>query len=475
MLKMKILLVRYHDEGDINTRLPESLNRARGVLPPLGIAYIAAVLEKAGYQVKILDAIALNLTTQEVKEAIGAEAPDVVGVTAMTSTVRGALEALQMAKEQGAITVIGGPQLSIYPQETLSYDFVDYGINGEGEYPFLYLVRALERKTSITDIPGLVYKENGKILTNPAYIHLNLDEIPFPARHLLPMEKYSSIISMHPVATMVSSRGCPYQCGFCFKGPSDAKYRMRSAENVVDEMEILIKEYRVKEIMFYDDTLTMNRQHVENICKNILKRGLKIRWESPTRLDRIDAGLLKLMREAGCVRLRYGIESGDPRILKLMKKEISLPQAEEIFRLTRNAGIETFAYFIIGYIRETPETITNTIKFAKKINPDLIMFTLATPYPQTSLMDLAVKDGIVNGDYWKEFTLGKRNERMPYLVPDAEKWIARAYRSFYFRPGYILKRLFKIRSLDEIKKHFCAAMGILSFRMKGGAEQHETD
>lgn len=463
---MKVLLIRYHDRGDINTRLPESLNKVQGVLPPLGIAYIASVLEKAGYEVKILDVTALNLTTQEVCLKIKDEAPEIVGITAMTSSIRGTLEAAKLAKDFGAITVIGGPHMAIYPEETLSYDFVDYGIIGEGEYPMLELVEAIEGRQPIQNIKGLVYKEDGKVRINEAYIVTDLDKIPFPARHLLPMGKYSSIIGLHPVTTMISTRGCPYHCGFCFKGPSDKKYRTRSAQNVVDEMELVVKEYGVREIMFYDDILTLKREHIINICNEILKRGLKIKWESPARVDNVDFELLRLMRKAGCMRLRYGVESGEPDILKLMKKGITLGMVRDALNWTKKAGIETFVYFMVGYIHETPQTIKKTISLAKNLNPNLIMFTVTTPYPGTHLYETAQREGLIDGDYWKQFTLGLRDDRLPYFVPDAEKWVRKAYRSFYFRPNYIVKRLFKIRSWDDVKKHIQAAKGLLSFRMK---------
>jgi len=463
---MKIVLVRNHDYGDINTRLPESLNKIRGILPPLGLAYIAAVLEQAGYQVVIIDVPALNLTSQDLRQRIIAESADIVGVTTMTSTLKGALEVLKIAKESSAITVIGGPQLAIYPQETLSYDFIDYGIIGEGEYPFLNLVRAIEEKKPVKEIQGLVYKENGKIYANPAYIHMNLDEIPFPSRHLLPMKKYTSIISRDPMTTMISSRGCPFQCGFCFKTPSDAKYRMRSAKNIVDEMESLSNEYKLKEIMFYDDTLTYKKEHVTAICDEILKRNLKIRWESPTRVDNIDIELLKLMRKAGCVRLRYGVESGDRKILKLMRKGIDLDLVKHVFRLTKKSGIETFAYFIIGYIHENIETLKNTLSLAKALHPDYVMFTVATPYPGTPLYAMARDEDYISGDYWRDYTLGLRDERLPYFVPDAQAWISKAYRDFYFQPTYIIKRLFRLTNLSELRKDFLATKGLICFKMQ---------
>lgn len=462
---MKVLLIRYHDKGNINTRLPEALNKVQGVLPPLGIAYVAASLQKAGHDVKIIDAIALNLTAYELSQIISREAPGIVGVTAMISNVKGALEACQLAKNCNVITVLGGPLLSVFPQEALSYDFVDYGIVGEGEYPMVELVNALQDSKPVVSVRGLIYKENGKVKMNSAYINENLDTIPFPARDLLPMERYSSIIGLHPVTTMIASRGCPFHCGFCVKGPSDTRYRTRTPKNVADEMEMVVEKYKIKEIMFYDDTITLDRNFIVGLCDEILKRKINVKWESPTRIDRVDDNLLKLMHNAGCVRLRYGVESGEKDILDLMNKGINLAKVRDVFKKTRDTGIETFAYFIIGYIHETPYSIRKTISFAKELNPDLVMFTVATPYPKTPLFDLAVKEGFVREDYWSKFVLGEKQNRIPYFVADARKWVRRAYVSFYLRWDYILKRIFKIRTITDIKKHFQAAKGIITLKV----------
>lgn len=464
-LRMKIILVRYHDKGDINTRLPESLNKVRGVVPPLGIAYVAAVLEEAGYKVKIIDAIAQNLTSAEMREIILDEAPEIVGVTAMISNVRGALEAAKLAKECNVTTVLGGPLMSLYPREVLSYDFIDYGIIGEGEYPMLELAKSIERGLLVDSIKGLAYKKDGSVMVNGSYFVEDIDKLPLPSRHLLPIGKYSSIINQYPVTTMIASRGCPFKCGFCIKGPSDIKNRVRSPKLVVDEMESILNNLKVKEIMFYDDTLTLRKSFITSMCNEILTRGLKIRWESPTRVDCVDQELLKLMRRAGCVRLRYGVESGDPAILKLMNKGTDLTKVEDVFRWTKKAGIETFAYFIIGYIYETAKTIMNTISLAIKLNPDFVMFTVATPYPCTPLFEMSVKEGLADRDYWRDFVLGKRRERLPYLVTDAAVWVSRAYRKFYLRKGYVLNKILRIRNLRDIKRYLEAAKAIFSFRM----------
>lgn len=464
---MKILFIRPLNIENINTRLPESLNRRQGIVPPLGLAYIASTLEKAGHNVKILDTIALNLSSVEIRNYMCEFQPDIVGITVMSATLFGALEFARMAKEVRAITIMGGPHLSIYPKETLDYPYLDYGINGEGEFAMLELLNALEGKKDLASIRGLIYKKNNEVYVNEPVIVEDIDSLPFPAYHLLPMNKYDSIISLYPVSTMISSRGCPYQCNFCFKQPSDKKIRFRSPRNVVDEMEYLVKKYKIREIMFYDDVFTLHRPHVVGICEEILTRNLHVKWETPTRVNHLDGELLKLMRRSGCIRLRYGIESGNETVLKMMNKKIDLRQTKEAFKWTRTAGIEIFAYFMIGYAYETETTVKQTINFAIELNPDLAMFTVVTPYPGTPLYDFARKEKIIDIDYWHEFSSGQiRYQRIPYFIPDAEKWLKHAYRKFYFRPTYILKRLNKVRSLRDFKKCLQAFQGISKFEME---------
>jgi anaerobic magnesium-protoporphyrin IX monomethyl ester cyclase len=459
---MKIALIRCRDKGNINTRLPESLNMVRGELPPLGLAYIASVLENAGHAVKIFDICASNLTLVEFKHKLKEFSPDLAGITVMTPGLFGALEAAGMAKEAGAVTVLGGPQLSIYPKETVAYPQVDYGIRGEGDYAMLELVKVLEKKISPQTVKGLIYKHNSDVQVNPAVIVEDLDALPLPAYHLLPMEKYNSIIGDYPTSTIISSRGCPYQCHFCFKQPSDDKIRFRSAKNVVQEMDYLIRNFKVKEIMFYDDVLTFSPQHVIDICREILSRNLKVKWESPARVDNTDKELLQLMRKSGCIRLRYGVESGDEGILKLMNKKINLAQVKETFKLTQACGIETFAYFMIGYAHETEQTIKKTISFARQLNPDWAMFTMATPYPNTPLYALALKEGLLKNDYWREFTLNNQmDKRIPYFVPDVVFWTKKAYLLFYFRLNFIIRRLSRLRSFQDWQKSLWGICGIL--------------
>jgi len=464
---MRITLIRYHDLGNVNTRLPESLNKVRGVLPPLGLAYIAAYLESKGHSISIIDAPAENLNKEQVQARLKEISPTVVGITATTSCLEGALEAASLAKESGALVVIGGPQMSAYPKETLSYSFVDFGIIGDGEVPMTELLEALQYKKDYANVPGLVYKKNGSVIQNEAFVLKDLNALPAPAFHLLPLKQYTSIISSEHMITMISGRGCPYRCGFCFTQPTDKFYRMIDPAKVVDEMEMVVKRYGIKEIMFYDDTIVVNRSHVEGICKEILARGLKVRWESPCRVDTVDKELLALMAKSGCFRLRFGVESGNEEILRLMNKRIKLEQVSRVFQWCKELGMETFAYFIIGYARENEKTMQDTIDFAIRLNPDYVMFTVATPYPFTHLYRLAEEAGLVQGDYWREFTLGKRKDRLPYFVQDSEAWVKKAYQKFYFRPSYIAKKLLSIRSFKGLSNMAQAAEGISFFKMAG--------
>lgn len=461
---MKIQLIRYHDVDNINTRLAKSLNQRQGALPPLGLAYVAAVLERAGHQVQVIDAIADALSRTDVASRIRSFGPKLVGITAMTPTFRGAQEAAMIAKAEGALTVVGGVHMAMFARETLSYDYIDYGIIGEGEEAVVELAAALESGSSVEGIEGLAYKRShGEIVVGRERIVRDLDALPFPAFHLLPMKKYSSIIGLHPVTTMMGSRGCPYKCTFCYKTPSDKQYRRRSPRNIVDEMVYLQRNYGVKEIMFYDDL--MPQQYTRELCEEIISRGVKIAWETPQRVNLVNAELLHLMKRAGCRVLRYGVEQGDPMQMQLVEKRISIDQVKRVFQWTRDAGIDAFAYFIIGYAFETPATMRATIELAKALNPRFVMFTKATPLPGTPLMDMAIEQGLIPRDYWSRFTLGHHMTPIPPFVPDGREWVERAYREFYLRPRKILEQLRHIRSWRDLKKNIDGFLGLVFFKM----------
>lgn len=465
---MKVQLIRYHDLDNTNTRLAASLNKKQGVLPPLGLAYLASSLEKEGHEVDIIDAIALALSQEEVKERIKKFNPKVVGITAMTPTIRGALEAARIAKEtKDVLTVIGGVHMSIYPLETLSYDYVDFGMVGEAEKSFAKLCNALEKGESCEDINSLCYKKDGRIVVGQPEFISDVDSLPMPAWHLLPMEKYSSIIGLSPTSTMMGSRGCPYLCGFCYKTPSDKKYRVRSVEKIVDEIEYLIENYGLKEVMFYDDL--MPQKYAKELSEEIIKRNVKIRWQTPQRVNLVNPELLALMAKAGCRILRFGVEQGDPEQMAFVEKRIDMEQVKLAFREAKKAGIDTFAYFIIGYINENERTMQATIDLAKELDPKYVMFTKAVPLPNTPLMMQSVEKGLIDPQYWSKFTLGHQMDAIQPLVPDADKWVRKAYKEFYLRPSKLISQLLGVRSMDDVIKGIKGLMGLVFFKMSENA------
>ncbi|MDP2909512.1 MAG: radical SAM protein, partial [bacterium] len=283
----------------------------------------------------------------------------------------------------------------------------------------------------------------------------NLDELPFPARHLVPFQKYSSVLAKKfPVTTMFTSRGCPYRCLFCDRPHLGKFFRARSASNVVDEFEKCVR-MGIKEIFIYDDTFGVDRQRVLDICQGIIKRKIDISWDIRTRVNTVDEEILIALKNAGCQRIHYGVEAGTQRILNILRKGITLEMAEKAFRLTKKAGIQTAGYFIIGSPSETEEEILATINFAKKLNPDFVHFTILTPYPATDLYRFGLETGVIKYDYWKEFAQTPSLDFSPpvweeiFSKDELNKLLKKAYRSFYFRPGYVLKRLREVSSFKE--------------------------
>jgi radical SAM superfamily enzyme YgiQ (UPF0313 family) len=439
---MKILLVRYHDRGNINSREIKNVAGNMGIWPPLGLLYLATTLKKHGFDAEVLDVLARNLDSAGARNAIINSRADIVGITATTPEVRGVMEAAGFAKASNAKVVIGGPHLGIFPDETLSFPEVDFAIQGDGEIPLLRLAKALScSKPDFSSVPGLVYRENGQIRKNEVYVETNLDEIVFPDWNFVDIRAYSRADALRPLATTISGRGCPYKCGFCHRGINGRKTRFRDPISVVDEMEYLIKNWGVREIIFCNDTMTIQRSHIITICEEILRRDFKISWQGATRVDAVDPKMLKLMRKAGCKQLKFGIESGNDKILELMQKRITKEQARNAFRWCKAERIRTGAYFIIGYADENEQTIRDTINFSKEIDPDFVMFYAGIPLPDTEFHDLAVERKKIDPHYWRDYVLGKRNDKAPYLIADMNRCIHQAFRQFYGRPAFLMKKV----------------------------------
>jgi len=474
---MKILLINppesMQEERQVFFRFYKSLWRAR-VLPPLGLAYIAALLRENRIEdVSILDANALQMDSYQIKKYIEDKSPDLVGVTTVTQIFRRALLICRIVKQINSkiVTVIGGPHMMLFPKETVSFDEIDIGLVGEAEFTMQNLINKIENDQDWSDIPGIVYQLNDKIhFSSPGDRVKNLDKLPFPARDLLPNSEYYDVTSKHYNAmSMITARGCPYNCLFCNRDIR-GYYRARSPEKVVDEMEEIVKKYGFKEIVIYDDTFTVNKKRVIKICEEIIRRNLKFSWDCRTRVDCVSPSLLKLMKKAGCHRISYGVESANERILKILRKDITPEQSRKAIEWTKDAGIMVLAYFMIGTPTETKKEVTNTINFSKELEPDFGYYSITVPYPETGdLYDISIKAGYTPSGYWEKFVRGGGilPAKMPYFESEEisreylDRTIKKAYREFYFRPKYIRGRLKYIRSVGDLRWHIKIAKSLI--------------
>jgi radical SAM superfamily enzyme YgiQ (UPF0313 family) len=441
-------------------------------VPPLGLAYLAAVLEKEGHSVRIIDAQALGISQPQIKREIAKDQPDILGVTSTTASIWEALAIVKAARETcpGAITVLGGPHATFLPTEVLrKCPQLDVVCVGEGERTILELAQTIKRKETLSSVRGIVYRSGDQIVkTSPQPLIDDLDFLPFPARHLLPMNRYTILGEKAIIGHIMSSRGCPFNCTFCASSfLFGKKFRGRSPRNVVDEIEEVVSQYNPQSIEFSDDEFTLDRKRVEGICEEIKRRSLSIPWACSSRVDTISRELLRRMKEAGCTLIYYGVESGSQRILNLMRKGTTIKQAIDAIRWTKEVGIETLASYILGFPGETKKDIEKTITFAKKLNTDYAQFSLATPYPGTELYESAKKKGLLLTEDWTWYTAGK-----PIILTsdctkeDLMRLLTKAYRSFYLSPGILLRHLRK-RHLPLILRAIRSALPtILLKRLK---------
>jgi len=414
---------------------------------PLGIGYLAAVLEKNGYDVNVIDCQALKLTLREVENELRKRQPDVVGLTSTTLTYKSALEIIKVAKKAlpNSLTVIGGSHVTFWDDKALQEcPQLDIVVRKEGENTLLELMQKLEAGKSFRNVLGITYRKDRKIVKNAdrPYIE-NLDDLPFPAVHLFPIEqfnKYGNII--FPVMT---SRGCVYWCEFCTAVRMfGRKYRMRSAKKVVDELEFLYRKYGEKQYTFYDDAFTVDQARTEEICDEILRRGLKIRWDCETRVDMVTKDLLQKMRAAGCIAVWYGVEAGSQKVRDAMGKGISTQQTLNTFKWTQEAGLIAVASIILGFPGETKETAWESVKLLEKINPDEIGIYIATPYPGTPMYDYVKKMGWLKiHDFDKYDTATPTFESPTMSMKELREIHDKAHQSFYLRPTYVIRAFSK--------------------------------
>lgn len=417
------------------------------IAPPLGIAYMAGVLQENNIDVEILDASAEDMDFKDVEKELLKRKPDLVALTALTPTIGRALETAQVVKETlpDAIVVMGGYHPTFNFIETLEDENVDIVIRGEGEYIMLNLVQALENQSSLHDVKGIVFedKNSKEIVVNPeAPLIQDLDELPFPALNLLPMKKYRLLDMDTHMTTMITTRGCPMQCSFCSSAAMHGKkIRERSVENIVDEIEYLKTNYDIDTIAFMDDTFTFKKRKVMAICDEILKRNIEIMWGCTSRVDTLDEKLLKKMKETGCITIFIGVESADQQQLDNMCKNTTIAKIENAFKIAHKLKIRTIASVALGMPGDTKEIMNKTVKFVHKLKPNYAIYSLATPYPGTRFYKEAFEKNLIKIKDWSKYTLiTPILETIDCSLNDMRKIQAKAFMKFYLRPHYIIRQ-----------------------------------
>jgi anaerobic magnesium-protoporphyrin IX monomethyl ester cyclase len=436
---MKFLLIHPKREDDLFEDIK---------LPPLGLAYLAAVLNRAGHEARILDANVEKDAFQAIRTRIMDFRPAVVGISVVSQLFRTSMKIAAMAKEAdpGVTVILGGSHPTIFPEAVAAERNVDYVVYGEGEDTIVELAAALERGGAVDGIRGIARRDGGRVIVNPPRpLIRDLDRLPFPAYDLLPVGRYvPPQASRPPFMGMITSRGCAYRCVFCdARVVMGGKYRFHSPERTLAEIKYLVSIFGVREIMFKDSEFVQHRARTERLCDLLAEADLPVRWICNGRVGKTDLELMKKMKRAGCELIMFGVESGDQDVLNRLKKGFVLEAVRKTFRQAAEAGLKTSANFLIGNPGESADSVRQSIQLAREIRTDFAYFEYLFPYPGTELYRTALAEGWIPDDF-DPSAVPVFRAPMNATLMDAgmlPRLMRRAYRSFYFRPRFIAGRI----------------------------------
>ncbi|HME54254.1 MAG TPA: radical SAM protein [Candidatus Lokiarchaeia archaeon] len=455
------------------------------------MACIAAVLEADGHFVRILDLNVLE-SKKELASRLQEKDFDLVGYTSMTSSILNCYKNIRVIKKKlpRAKVVLGGWHASAVPRRTMEECAeIDFIVKGEGEETMKDLVKAIEQSLDYNQVNGILFRDgNGEIIETPdRHLIENLDKLPFPARHLLPLEEYRKIgfqtvggkyrKSMY-VSSISTSRGCTSRCKFC----SDAVLyknmcRSRTAENIVSEIEQAIKEFNIRAFFMMDSNFTYSPVRVRRICELIIKKKLDIVWGCHGRADNVSLGLLRLMKAAGCNRIAYGIESGSPKILKALGKKSSLDKSVNAIRWTKMAGIQAVMYLLFGWPGETRKDMQLTQQLVKQSQPDIMSITMLIPYPGTDVYEMARQNNLIQYEGWEHYGYPYSDALYYPGLDDTFKFQMKMFLNFYLSPSYILRSIKNIGTIYRflfLFKTLCIFL-LGEFLYRFGRVKHVTD
>lgn len=444
------------------------------VYPPIGIAYIAAVLERKDIECRIIDAFVHRLLHSEIVRQIRAFKPDLIGITSNIVTARAAVELGSVLRKKfpGTMIVFGGPYATAEDGFVLKKTGANAVVRGEGE---LTIAELVDRPSRLSEIKGISYRRGIAIKrTPPRDLIEDLDSIPFPAYHLLPdFRLYKSRSRKTPIGWLLSTRGCPYGCIYCNKNIFGRRFRQRSTANVLTEIELLVGRYGVKQIDVLDDNFTLDIGRAERVFDEIIRRRIRvlINFQNGIRADRLTPELVRKMKLAGVYKTGIGIESGDPEIQKIIKKSLMLEKVKAAIRMLRKEKIIVIGFFMIGIPGETGDAIQKTIDFAREVNPHIANFSVVVPLPQTEMFEMVKKNGRFLKTMDEGSSTGFYSDNFSFEYGDINtalitKYTSKAYREFYLRPSKMLDVLTTIRSWGELRWIFDTARPLVRFLCK---------
>jgi anaerobic magnesium-protoporphyrin IX monomethyl ester cyclase len=444
----------------------KSMKAVMNVIQPLGLGYIAALLERNGHEVAIEDSQCLNLAHETLVTRVAGHDPDVVGISTTTPTFGSSLVTARLIKDRipGVPIVIGGAHVSAVPDLTMAYDCFDIGVIGEGDYTTLELMEHIDKNglNELENIQGIVFKKDGRFYqTERRPFIKNLDELPFPARHLLP-----SLHMYHPAPTsykrlpnahVFTSRGCAgAHCLFCDRGGFGFSVRFRSVENVFDEIEELINIYGARDLKIYDDTFTIDKKRVLRICEEFRKRKIDIPWCCLARTNTVNREILQAMKQAGCWEILFGIESMDETVLSKLMKFTTVEQNIRAVKLCDEIGLSVRANYIVGTPFDTMESMQKDLEGAIALNTDFAHFNKFEPYPGSEFYKMLSDQGyafdFVNWESHHDLKGALLYVPNGVVEQEYRDWLVKAHKRYYLRPKYIAKQLSSIRSAEDIRR-----------------------
>ena len=473
---MKVVLLKPPKFLQVWAGVPDVFNDpAAHIYPPMGIMQLSAYLKaNTEHEIVLVDAVPDLWSYEEATRHVLDLEPDVIGITTTTHSIRCAATMAQCIKAVSPNTtvVLGGPHVSAFPQHALAIDAFDYAVQGDGELAMQHLLECLVRQEEPKDVKGIIWRQGDTVVDNgPADFIKDLDSLALPDRENLPNERYYTPSNAYRMtSTIMGSRGCPNQCVFC---NVPHRFRARSPRHIVDEMVECKERYGVQEIHFIDDIFNITAQRVIDISEEILKRGVDLQWGFKASCQQVTKEMLDIAKRAGCFRIHYGVETHTQDGLKALHKGITIERIHEVFRMTREAGLIAIAYMMVGCPHEkTPADVMGIIPFIRDLDPDYVVYSLFTPYPDTEIFKEGASRGLWPADVWETFMCDpKPGVKLPtmwteYIDEDTLlSLFKRTNRAFYFSPKVLLRTLFSLRSPAHLARVIRGGMSVIKLQL----------